>query len=287
MAKDVTDRPFTTVSGVPIERLYTPKKPFAISITKRISATPVSRRTREASIPRCIGAGCGRCASSAASARAADTNERFHYLLKTRPDRPLRCLPPPDPDGLRLGSSDVGRRSRQMRRCHRFACRYGGAVRRHSARSDQHVDDDERAGNDSVVDVSRRRGEARCGLEEAARHDSERHPEGIHRAEDIYLSAETFDEADRRYVRVRQRNTSRNGTRSRSAVTTFAKPVRRRFRNWHLLCTTASNTSNGLGGAASTSMISPRGSLSSSTRTTICLKKSPNTARRARSGTKS
>ena len=124
------------------------------------------------------------------------------------------------------------------------------------------------------------------GLEEAARHDSKRHSEGIHRAEDVHLSAAAIDEADRRYVRVRHASMFRNGTRFRSAAITFAKPVRRRFRNWHLRSTTASNTSNGRCAPVSTSMNSRRGSPSSSTPTTISLRRSRNTVPLERSGTR-
>ena len=76
----------------------------------------------------------------------------------------------------------------------------------------------------------------------------------------------------------------RASTRFRSADITSARPVRLRCRNWHSRCTTASSTSSGRAGADLTSTSSARGSASSSTRTTISSKKSPSIARRARSG---
>ena len=77
-----------------------------------------------------------------------------------RTDRAVGGLSPPDLDGLRLGSSDVRGRSRQVRRRDRFPGRHGSALRRHPARQDQHVDDDECPGDDSLVHVSGGRGKA-------------------------------------------------------------------------------------------------------------------------------
>ena len=182
-----------------------------------------------------------------------------------------------------MSEGEVGK----VRRRDRFARRHGNSLQRHSARQDQHVDDDECAGRDSLVDVSRRCREAGRRLEEAARHDSERHPEGIHRAEDLHLPAAAFDEADRRHVRVRHASTFRSGTRSRSAAITFAKPDRRRFRNWHSRCTTASSTSNGPVAPVSTWTSSRRVCPSSSMRTTISSRRSRSTVPPARSGTRS
>ena len=43
--------------------------------------SPASFRSRAASTRRCIAAGCGRCGSTRASARAAESNARYRYLL--------------------------------------------------------------------------------------------------------------------------------------------------------------------------------------------------------------
>ena len=51
------------------------------------------------------------------------------------------------------------------------------------------VDDDQLAGRDDLRDVSGRRRAAGRRLEDALRHDSERHPQGVHRAEGIHLPA--------------------------------------------------------------------------------------------------
>ena len=80
MAKDIKEL-FTTVSGVPMDRLYTPERiDDGNSIgTWRI---PANRLTHAESIPTCTAAGLGRCGSSAGFGTAEDTNNRYHYLLK-------------------------------------------------------------------------------------------------------------------------------------------------------------------------------------------------------------
>ena len=261
MAKDVTDRPFTTVSGVPIERLYSRRNIRDLDYEKDLGDPGEPPYTRGI-YPDMYRGRLWTMRQFSGFGTAADTNRRFHYLLKNGQTGlsvafHLPTLMGYDSDHP-MSEGEVGKCGVAIDSLADMETLFEGIP----LDQDQHVDDDECAGDDSVVDVPCRCREAGRRLEEAARHDSERHPEGIHRAEDVYLSAEAFDEADRRHVRVRNRNTSRNGTRSPSAATTSAKPDRRRFRNSHLLCTTASNTSNGPCGAGSTSMILRRGSRS-------------------------
>jgi methylmalonyl-CoA mutase N-terminal domain/subunit len=81
MAKDVTDRPFTTVSGVPIERLYTDDSIRDLDYEKDLADPgnppytrgiyPSMYRSRRWTMRQFSGFGT-----------AADTNERFKYLLK-------------------------------------------------------------------------------------------------------------------------------------------------------------------------------------------------------------
>ena len=59
-------------------------------------------------------------------------------------DGPLRRLRPADPDGLRLRRRPRGGGGRQGRRGHRLARGYGDAVRGHSSRPREHLDDDQR-----------------------------------------------------------------------------------------------------------------------------------------------
>ena len=106
-------------------------------------------------------------------------------------------------DGLRLRPSSQRRRSWQVRRGHRFARRHGNSFQRNRSGENHGVDDHQFTGVGAVGDVSGGGGKTGRGLEEDFRHNSERHSQGIHRAEGIYLSAGAVDAAGDRYVRVR------------------------------------------------------------------------------------
>ena len=79
---------------------------------------------------------------------------------------------------------------------------YESAVRRHSARQDVRLDDDERrrAARTGVL----HRGGAGAGLHARAaeRHDPERHPQGVHGPQHLYLPARILDEDHRRHLRI-------------------------------------------------------------------------------------
>ncbi len=86
----------------------------------------------------------------------------------------------PTLDGLRLRPPALGGRSRQVRRRDLEPRRHGDAVRRHSARQGLHLDDDQRSRGHpllrSIIAAAEKQGVA---IAEAARHDSERHPQGV------------------------------------------------------------------------------------------------------------
>ena len=65
----VREQPPTTVSGLPIEPLYTPDDLNGLDGESDDSAIPASTRSRAASTRACTAAGSGRCGSSPASAR--------------------------------------------------------------------------------------------------------------------------------------------------------------------------------------------------------------------------
>ena len=94
------------------------------------------------------------------------------------------------------------------------------------------------------------------GLEAAFRHAAERHPQGIHRAEGVPLSAGAVDAPGRRHAGVRRAPSRRASIPSRFPATTSAKRARRRCRNWHSPSMTASSTSSGRCGVAWPSTIS-------------------------------
>ena len=81
MAKDVKDRLFTTVSGVPIERLYTPEHIRELDYEKDLGDPGKPPYTRGI-YPTMYQSQLWTMRQFSGFGSAADTNERFHYLLK-------------------------------------------------------------------------------------------------------------------------------------------------------------------------------------------------------------
>jgi methylmalonyl-CoA mutase, N-terminal domain len=81
MAKDVSERLFTTVSGVPIERLYTPDHVADLSYDKDLGDPGEAPYTRGI-YPTMYRGRLWTVRQFSGFGTAADTNERFHYLLK-------------------------------------------------------------------------------------------------------------------------------------------------------------------------------------------------------------
>ena len=121
---------------------------------------------------------------------------------RARPDRPLRGLRPPDPDGLRLRRPDGGRRGRPDGRPDRLDRRHGAAPRRDRPRRGLHLDDDQRHRRDPADAVRDGGAPARRRPASAARDDPERHPQGVHRAGDLHLPARALDAPGDRYLRL-------------------------------------------------------------------------------------
>ena len=122
MAKDVGERLFTTVSGVPVERLYV-RKHQVLDYEKDLGDQdppytrgiyPTMYRGRLWTM---------RQFSGFRTARNQPTS--ITCSITARP----ACRLPSDFDGIGLGSSDVGGRGRPMRRGDRFAFRHGNAFR--------------------------------------------------------------------------------------------------------------------------------------------------------------
>ncbi len=122
-----------------------------------------------------------------------------------RPERRLRSA---DVDGPRSGSRALARRSGEVRRQHRVARRHGTPLRRDRAWRDHDVDDDQLARADDLRDVPRRCRAAGRRLDDVVRDDSERHPERVHRAEGVHLSAARVDAPGDRRLRLLQQGSS-------------------------------------------------------------------------------
>jgi methylmalonyl-CoA mutase, N-terminal domain len=81
MAKDVSDRSFTTVSGVPIERLYTEENIRDLDYQRDLGNPGEPPYTRGI-YPSMYRGRLWTMRQFSGFGTAADTNERFHYLLK-------------------------------------------------------------------------------------------------------------------------------------------------------------------------------------------------------------
>ena len=82
-----------------------------------------------------------------------------------------------------------GGRRGQGRRGDRLGRGHEGALRRHSAREGQRVDDDERGGDPGAGDLHRRGRGAGGAAGGALGDDPERHPQGVHGPQHLHLSA--------------------------------------------------------------------------------------------------
>ncbi len=194
---------FTTISGLPIRRLYTPA-----DLPADWDYDQIPELSRTAAIhARHSRLGLSRQDVDHAPVlglRLARGNQpALQVSAVARRPRSFGRLRSADAHGLRQRSSVQRRRSRQVRRRHRLARRHGDPVRRHRPGEDHRLDDHQLAGVDPVGDVPRGRREAGRRLEEDLRHHPERHPQGIHRAEGIHLSAGAVDAAGDRHLRVR------------------------------------------------------------------------------------
>jgi methylmalonyl-CoA mutase N-terminal domain/subunit len=81
MAKDISERTFTTVSGVPIERLYTPEQIRELDYKSDLGDPGEAPYTRGI-YPTMYRGRLWTMRQFSGFGTAADTNERFHYLLK-------------------------------------------------------------------------------------------------------------------------------------------------------------------------------------------------------------
>ena len=121
---------------------------------------------------------------------------------RRRPAGRVHRLRPCHPSRLRLRPSARHRRCRHGRRRHRLDLRHAHPVRPHPARQGLRVDDHERRGAPGARALHRRRRRARRAAGGAVRHHSERHPERVHGAEHLHLSARTLDAHRLRHLRL-------------------------------------------------------------------------------------
>ena len=207
------EKGFKTISGRPVDQVYTPGSIRSLDTSGTLLIPEVSLHARHPRhrLP-------GQALDDAAVCRVRDAGGDQRALQAAaggRRHRPERRLRPADADGTRSRPRAVRRRSGQVRRQRRVARRHGGAVQRDRSRRDHHVDDDQLAGVDDLRDVSRRCRTAGRGMGDAVGHHAERHPEGVHRPEGVHLSAPAVDAADHRCLRVLRDGSAAGGTPSR------------------------------------------------------------------------
>ncbi len=191
--------PWLTPEGIPVKSRYS------------------RRRSRRHRFPRDL---AGHCALSA--------RPLPHHVCQPALDHPAICrllhgggfqrlLPPQSrrrakgpfgrvrsrhPSRLRFRPSARHRRRRHGRRGDRFDLRHAHAVRRHSARPDERVDDHERRGAADPGAVRRRRRGTGRAAGETLGHHSERHSERVHGAQHLHLSAGALDADHLRHLRL-------------------------------------------------------------------------------------
>ena len=137
------------------------------------------------------------------------TAEDFERVLPPQPrgraeglvDR-VRSRHPPR---LRLRPRARGRRRRHGGRRDRFDLRHAHAVLGHSARPDDGVDDDERRGAAGARALHRGGGGTGRAAAKARRDDPERHPQRVHGAEHLHLSARAVAQDHLRHLRLHGR----------------------------------------------------------------------------------
>ena len=133
---------------------------------------------------------------------AEDSERLLSPQPRRRPAGRVHRLRSCHPSRLRLRPSARHRRCRHGWRRHRLDLRHAHPVRPHPARQGVGVDDHERRGASGARPLHRRRRRAGRASGRTLRHHPERHPERVHGAEHLYLSARAFDAHRLRHLRL-------------------------------------------------------------------------------------
>ena len=112
---------FTTGGGIPLKRTYTPEDVNGVDYAKDLGFPGVYPYTRGVQ-PTMYRGRFWTMRQYAGFATAEDSNKRYRYLLSQGDDGTFCRVRPSDPDRLRLGRPDGGRRVRQGRRRDRQPC---------------------------------------------------------------------------------------------------------------------------------------------------------------------
>ena len=166
------------------------------------SAFPANSLSRAASIPRCIAAACGRCASTPASATAAESNQRYRYLLRAGRKGLSVAFDLPTQIGMDsdnpLALGEVGKVGVAIDSLEDMRTLFDG-IPLDRVSTSMTINSTAAILLALYVAVGKTAGR---GSAAALRHGAERHPEGIHRARDVHLSAAPRDAHRHGYFRV-------------------------------------------------------------------------------------
>ena len=190
------DEDYSTVSSLPIERLYSPGDLQGTDFDRDIAwpgEYPLHAGRPAHHVPR--------QALDHAHVRRHGHGGGHQRALQVPPpprtDGAEHGLRPAHPHGQRQRQPPRGRRGGQGGRGGRDPARHGDPFRRHPAGRGLHLHDDQRARGRGLRHVPRRGGEAGRSLQEAARHHPERHLQGVHRAEGVDLPSRALGPPDR------------------------------------------------------------------------------------------
>ena len=190
----------------------------------------------------CIAAGSGRCASTRASARRAETNERFRHLLEAGQTGLSVAFDLPTQMGIDSDSpralGEVGRVGVAIDTVDDMHALLDG-IPLDTVSTSMTINATAATLLAMYIVVAEERG---IRARQAERHDPERHPQGVHRARHVHLSARRRASRSSPTCSGSAPRKCRTGIRSRSPATTFAKPARRRCRSSRSRSPTRSST---------------------------------------------
>ena len=164
---------------------------------------------------------------------AEESNAFYRQQPRGRPDGPVGRVRPRHPPRLRQRPPARRRRRRQGRRGDRLGRGHEDPLRRHPARPDVRVDDDERRRAAGARGLHRRRPRSRASTPEQLCGTIQNDILKEFMVRNTYIYPPEPSHADRgRHHRVHGRSTCRSSTRSRSPATTCRRRARRPSRSW-------------------------------------------------------
>ena len=192
---------FVTSSGIPIADLYAPADVASLDEDGDLGRPGEFPFTRGVQ-PTMYRGRLWTMRQYAGFASAEQTNRRFRYLLEQGQTGLSVAFDLPTQMGYDSDAPAARRRGRPGRRPDQLPRGHGGAARRDPAGPREHVDDDQRHGPDPARLLRCGRRAPGRATQRDQRHDSERHPQGVHRARHVHLPAPPSHAPRHRRVRI-------------------------------------------------------------------------------------